>query len=222
MSSNSSIVSNSVPQSTDSQQTTPPDPQNAEEETNISNNVIFHKNKIFVGGLPHQIEEIELKSYFSTYGKVMHTKIMRDVSSGRGRGFGFITFQQEEVVENVLKTTFHKLKNKRVEVKRAAVEQIRVTQPKIYSNNNYSTFNSDSSSSNNYYNTFNNNNIMYCYDYKHSIYNLHPIMPIDPTPFMYPNNLFSYPQPPYYLIYPIHLHTYMMNMDKKFFYQGHN
>ncbi|XP_062085215.1 uncharacterized protein LOC133791305 [Humulus lupulus] len=166
MSSNSSIVSNTVPQFIDSQQTTPPDlqvnstrnPQNAEEETNISNNVIFHKNKIFVGGLPHQIEEIELKSYFSTYGKVMHTKIMRDVLSGRGRGFGFITFHEEEVVENVLKTTFHNLKNKRVEVKRAVVEQTRVAQPKTYTNSNYSTFNNDSSSNNNYYNTFNNNN----------------------------------------------------------------
>ncbi|XP_062094225.1 uncharacterized protein LOC133800284 [Humulus lupulus] len=211
MPSNSFTDSNSVPQCITSQQTTPPDPhvnsspsdphvnssgnsQNVEEEINIINNVIFHKNKIFVGGLPHQIEKIELKSYFSTYGKVMYTKIMRDVSSRRSRGFGFITFHEEEAVENVLKTTFHNLKNKRVEVKRAAVKQTRVSQPKIY-NNYYYTFKRNSNNNINNYNTFNNNNT-YCYGY-----NLHPIMPINPIPFMYPYNLFPYPQPMYYLIY---------------------
>lgn len=46
--------------------------------------------KLFVGGLAFQTTEQELMAFFSTFGKVENTIVMRDKATGRGRGFGFV------------------------------------------------------------------------------------------------------------------------------------
>lgn len=40
--------------------------------------------------------------YFEQFGKVTHSQIMRDVESGRSRGFAFLTFEDPKSVEAVL------------------------------------------------------------------------------------------------------------------------
>lgn len=44
----------------------------------------------------------EFKSYFSSFGSVVEHQIMQDHSTGRSRGFGFVTFDNEQVVEDIL------------------------------------------------------------------------------------------------------------------------
>lgn len=75
--------------------------------------------KIFVGGLPPNLSEEEFRSYFQTYGNVTDVVVMFDQTTQRPRGFGFISFDEEEAVERVLHKTFHELNGKNVEVKRA-------------------------------------------------------------------------------------------------------
>ncbi|XP_031092047.1 heterogeneous nuclear ribonucleoprotein 1-like [Ipomoea triloba] len=58
--------------------------------------------KIFVGGIPTVVTEDELKSFFSKYGKVVEHEIIRDHVTKRSRGFGFIVFDNEQVVDNIL------------------------------------------------------------------------------------------------------------------------
>ncbi|KAL8501741.1 hypothetical protein ACS0TY_021018 [Phlomoides rotata] len=62
----------------------------------------FKTKKIFVGGIPTAVTEDELKSFFSKYGKVVEHEIIRDHVSKRSRGFGFIVFDNEQVVDNIL------------------------------------------------------------------------------------------------------------------------
>ncbi|OIT06460.1 PREDICTED: heterogeneous nuclear ribonucleoprotein 1-like [Nicotiana attenuata] len=76
--------------------------------------------KIFIGGLPLPLTEDELKEYFSSYGYVVEHQIMLDQNTGRSRGFGFVTFDNEEAVEKVLSNGhMHELRGKQVEIKRA-------------------------------------------------------------------------------------------------------
>ncbi|CAN4100092.1 unnamed protein product [Withania somnifera] len=76
--------------------------------------------KIFIGGLPVSLTEDELKEYFSSYGYVVEHQIMLDQNTGRSRGFGFVTFDNEEAVEKVLSNgRMHELCGKHVEIKRA-------------------------------------------------------------------------------------------------------
>lgn len=44
----------------------------------------------------------ELKSFFSEYGKVVEHEIIRDHTTKRSRGFGFIVFDSDKVVDNLL------------------------------------------------------------------------------------------------------------------------
>jgi heterogeneous nuclear ribonucleoprotein A1/A3 len=43
-----------------------------------------------------------LRDHFSSYGKVAEHQIMVDHSTGRSRGFGFVTFESEDSVERVI------------------------------------------------------------------------------------------------------------------------
>ena len=46
--------------------------------------------KIFVGGLPSDIDDVDLKEMFELYGEVSSAKIILDKETGRSRGFGFV------------------------------------------------------------------------------------------------------------------------------------
>ncbi|GJP44779.1 hypothetical protein CLOM_g4198 [Closterium sp. NIES-68] len=76
--------------------------------------------KIFVGGLAGSTTEEEFNAYFSNFGNVVDRQVMMDHNTGRSRGFGFVTFDNEQSVENVLaQGKMHQLGNKQVEVKKA-------------------------------------------------------------------------------------------------------
>ncbi|XP_057430226.1 heterogeneous nuclear ribonucleoprotein 1 [Lotus japonicus] len=62
----------------------------------------FKTKKIFVGGIPTSVSEDELKGFFSKYGKVVEHEIIRDHTTKRSRGFGFIVFDNEKVVDTIL------------------------------------------------------------------------------------------------------------------------
>lgn len=62
----------------------------------------FKTKKIFVGGIPTSVTEDELKNFFSKYGKVVEQEIILDHATNRSRGFGFVIFDSEQVVDDIL------------------------------------------------------------------------------------------------------------------------
>ncbi|XP_028058286.1 cold-inducible RNA-binding protein-like [Camellia sinensis] len=44
----------------------------------------------------------EFKNFFSKYGKVVEHEIIRDNVTKRSRGFGFVVFDNEQVVDTIL------------------------------------------------------------------------------------------------------------------------
>ncbi|KAL4535164.1 hypothetical protein Ndes2526B_g06069 [Nannochloris sp. 'desiccata'] len=76
--------------------------------------------KVFVGGLSPETTEGDLKSYFTKFGDIAEVQIMQDHMSGRSRGFGFITFEEDSSAEKVFEVgTMHEIAGKKVEVKAA-------------------------------------------------------------------------------------------------------
>ncbi|CAL0316734.1 unnamed protein product [Lupinus luteus] len=92
---------------------------NPNSSTHSGNGGNTKTKKIFVGGLPPTLSEEQFRQYFETYGNVTDVVVMYDQSTGRPRGFGFISFDTEDAVDRVLHKTFHDLNGKQVEVKRA-------------------------------------------------------------------------------------------------------
>ncbi|GJV20636.1 heterogeneous nuclear ribonucleoprotein 1-like protein [Tanacetum coccineum] len=62
----------------------------------------FKTKKVFVGGIPTSVTEEELKAFFSKFGKVVEHEIIRDHATKRSRGFGFVVFDNEQVVDTIL------------------------------------------------------------------------------------------------------------------------
>ncbi|GKV41254.1 hypothetical protein SLEP1_g48816 [Rubroshorea leprosula] len=76
--------------------------------------------KIFVGGIPTTMTEDEFKDLFSKYGKVVEHEVIRDHATKRSRGFGFIVFDSEKVVDNLLaEGNMIDIQGTQVEIKKA-------------------------------------------------------------------------------------------------------
>ena len=52
--------------------------------------------KLYVGGIPYNSTEDEIKGYFAEAGEVAAVTIITDRYTGRSRGFGFVEMADEE------------------------------------------------------------------------------------------------------------------------------
>ncbi|KAK3200048.1 hypothetical protein Dsin_023463 [Dipteronia sinensis] len=90
----------------------------------------FKTKKIFVGGIPSSVSEDELKNFFSKYGKVLEHQIIRDHETNRSRGFGFVIFDSEEVVDEMLANgNMIDMAGTQVEIKKAEPKKASNPQP---------------------------------------------------------------------------------------------
>ncbi len=55
--------------------------------------------KLYVGNLPFQTTEDELQELFSQAGPVESVRVMRDMATGRARGFAFVEMTTDEGAE---------------------------------------------------------------------------------------------------------------------------
>lgn len=60
-------------------------------------------HQLFVGNLPHNITERELKVFFERYGKVVELRINTKSSGGKLPNFGFVVFDAPDPVQDILK-----------------------------------------------------------------------------------------------------------------------
>ena len=54
------------------------------------------RNKVFVSNLPYTTSDVELEKIFSGSGKVTDVKVVIDRETGRSRGFGFVSFENDD------------------------------------------------------------------------------------------------------------------------------
>ena len=58
--------------------------------------------KIYVGNLPFSVDLEKLKELFASYGEIEDAIVISDKFSGRSKGFGFITFKDEESAKKAI------------------------------------------------------------------------------------------------------------------------
>lgn len=52
--------------------------------------------KLYVGNLAYSVSEDALRELFSSYGEIEEVVIIKDKFSGNSKGFGFVTFKDDE------------------------------------------------------------------------------------------------------------------------------
>ncbi|KAF2283727.1 hypothetical protein GH714_014603 [Hevea brasiliensis] len=94
---------------------------------------IYH-NSIYKGqvlGIPWEVDTEGLREYMSKFGELEDCIVMKERSSGRSRGFGYVTFASAENAKNALSSE-HFLGNRMLEVKVAsAKEEMRAPAKKV-------------------------------------------------------------------------------------------
>jgi len=70
--------------------------------------------KMFIGGLSWQTTPEGLKEYFAKFGEIAEVMVMKDPTTRRSRGFGFVTFADVGGVDKVLAQNSHDLDGKKV------------------------------------------------------------------------------------------------------------
>ncbi len=53
-------------------------------------------NKVYVGNLPFSVTDEDVRAMFSEFGEITEAVLIKDKFSGRSKGFGFVTFADEE------------------------------------------------------------------------------------------------------------------------------
>lgn len=92
----------------------------------IVNTVVtrIESKKIFVGGLHGDVTDDMFREYFSRYGPVKDAVVMVDRTTNRSRGFGFVSFENEDSVDKCISGD-NRILDKWVEVKRAEPKDLR-------------------------------------------------------------------------------------------------
>lgn len=58
--------------------------------------------RLYVGNLPYKTTDEELNALFSQVGKVENVRVMRDMATGRARGFAFVDMADDETAKKAV------------------------------------------------------------------------------------------------------------------------
>ena len=58
--------------------------------------------KLYVGNLPYETGDAELQELFGQFGSVESVRVMRDMATGRARGFAFVEMATEEDAQTAI------------------------------------------------------------------------------------------------------------------------
>ncbi|CAE7198045.1 unnamed protein product [Rhizoctonia solani] len=75
--------------------------------------------KLFVGGLASTVTSESMRNFFAQYGKVIDANVMVDRDSSRSKGFGFVTFEDQDGVDKLLQLGPLELDGKLMDIKLA-------------------------------------------------------------------------------------------------------
>jgi len=60
--------------------------------------------KIFVAGLPYDLDDAELEEIFEKFGKVVSAKVVMDKDTGKSKGFGFVDMPNEAEAKDAIES----------------------------------------------------------------------------------------------------------------------
>ena len=85
----------------------------------MKNKTHDNKKSIFLGNLHYKTKEEDVRKLFSKVGDVENVRLIRDATTGIGKGFGYVNFSSEESVQLALRLNQQVVEGRKVRVSRA-------------------------------------------------------------------------------------------------------
>lgn len=60
--------------------------------------------KLFVGNLSWNMDDVSLREAFEQFGEVEDARVITDRDTGRSRGFGFVTYHNQDDAHNAIES----------------------------------------------------------------------------------------------------------------------
>jgi len=81
--------------------------------------------KLYVGNLPFTVDDEGLKKLFSSFGEIEEATIIKDKFSGRSKGFGFVTFNDDAAAKKAMS----EMNDKEIEGRKLKVNEAKPMDP---------------------------------------------------------------------------------------------
>jgi cold-inducible RNA-binding protein len=81
--------------------------------------------KVYVGNLPFSVDDEGLNKIFASYGEIEEVSVIKDKFSGRSKGFGFVTFKNDEDAKKAIS----EMNDKEVEGRNLKVNEAKPMDP---------------------------------------------------------------------------------------------
>ncbi len=81
--------------------------------------------KVYVGNLPFSVDNDKLNEIFSEFGEIEEATVIMNKFSGRSKGFGFVTFKDDESAKKAIS----EMNDKEVEGRRLKVNEAKPMDP---------------------------------------------------------------------------------------------
>ncbi len=81
--------------------------------------------KVYVGNLPFSVDDEKLRELFSSYGEIEESSVIKDKFSGRSKGFGFVTFKNDDEAKKAIEA----MNEKEVESRALKVNEAKPLDP---------------------------------------------------------------------------------------------
>lgn len=73
--------------------------------------------QVYIGNLPYQVTEQNLRDLFGKYGQITQVRIVRNYRSGRSKGFGFVTYAKVDEAQKSLVSHGQKYEGRNIVVR---------------------------------------------------------------------------------------------------------
>lgn len=81
--------------------------------------------KVYVGNLPFSVDDEKLRELFESYGELEEAIVIKNKFSGRSKGFGFVTFKDDDSAKKAIA----EMNEKEVEGRKLSVNEAKPVDP---------------------------------------------------------------------------------------------
>ena len=86
--------------------------------------------KVFVGGISSDTSQDDVHEYFKSFGNIVEAMLIIDKTTNKHKGFGFVTYDNFDSVDEICNQQYHTINGKKVETKRAQPKDGALQKPK--------------------------------------------------------------------------------------------